>query len=163
MQQRSADGTRLERTGWRDAEVSARHREWGFNCPAVDLDFLMVEYNLGKPVGLIEYKHHCSIMPLNLKHPTYRALSELANCAQLPFLIAKYWKRNWSFRVIPVNDVAQQHYSNPEDMSEREFVQRLYRLRRLVLTNAISDNLFDEKPPPELAAVAEEYWDDLPF
>lgn len=33
--------TAQERTGWRDEEISARHRIWGVNCPAVDLDFLM--------------------------------------------------------------------------------------------------------------------------
>ena len=57
MKNYSVDGVRQERTNWRDQELSARHRTWGFNCPAVDLDFLMVEYNIGKPVGLIEYKH----------------------------------------------------------------------------------------------------------
>jgi hypothetical protein len=47
---------RRERTEWRDLELSKRHREWGLNCPAVDIDFLMVEYYYGKPVALIDYK-----------------------------------------------------------------------------------------------------------
>lgn len=46
-----------ERSGWRDMELSGRHRIWGFNCPAVDLDFLMVEYNLGIAIAVVEYKH----------------------------------------------------------------------------------------------------------
>ncbi len=34
---------RQERTGWRDEKISQRHREWGYNCPAVDLDFEVVD------------------------------------------------------------------------------------------------------------------------
>src|SRR5262245_54940974 len=97
----SADGVRKERTGWRDAEISQRHRMWGFNCPAVDLDFLMVEYNIGKPVGLVEYKHYCAAFP-NVQHATYRALAELADVAMLPFVIAFYWPAIWAFVVHPV-------------------------------------------------------------
>lgn len=137
---------RKERTAWRDAEISARHREWGWNCPGVDLDFLMVEYNRGLPVGLIEYKHYKAQMP-NQKHPTYRALSTLANAADLPFLLCFYWPECWAFKVYPVNEIAKQHYTDPENMTEREFVTRLYRLRRLALSADISPILNDVKPP----------------
>lgn len=37
-----------ERTGWRDENLSRRHREWGFHCPAVDLGFLLIEYDTGE-------------------------------------------------------------------------------------------------------------------
>jgi hypothetical protein len=60
-----------ERTGWRDEELSLRHRlYWGRDCPAVDVDFMLsdapemfddnfrlVEYYHSKPKALIEYKH----------------------------------------------------------------------------------------------------------
>lgn len=145
------NGVRAERTGWRDADVSARHRMWGFNCPAVDLDFLMVEYNIGKPVGIVEYKFHKSQQPLNLNHPTYRALRELADVAGLPFLIAYYWKEIWAFRIVPVNVVAQQTFTENQVMTERQFVMALYRLRRLVLTQEIEQHLMDELPPDQEA------------
>lgn len=140
------ENVRPERSGWRDARISARHRQWGFNCPAVDLDFLMVEYNVGRPVGLIEYKHFSAKPPV-LQHATYRALSALANVSSLPFLVAFYWPESWSFRVIPVNEFAHQHYSDWEPLTERQFVTRLYKLRRLKLTETISDGLNDEPPP----------------
>lgn len=146
MQKWSSDGVRQERTGWRDESLSRRHREWGFNCPAVDLDFLMVEYNLGKPVGLIEYKHFQARMP-NLKHATYRALSELATVAELPFVVAFYWPSSWAFRIYPINGISKNHFRNPEDLSEREFVQRLYRLRRLKLTENLEGKLQTLRPP----------------
>lgn len=136
MQNWSPDGTRSERTGWRDESISRRHREWGFNCPAVDLDFLVAEYNIGKPVALIEYKHFRARQPV-LKHATYRALADLADGyanSPLPFLIAFYWPDIWAFRVTPVNNVANQHFADGELLCERDFVARLYRLRRLTLT-----------------------------
>ena len=44
---------RQERSGWRDMRLSERHRRWGWNCPAVDLDHLrslgipLVSHNMG--------------------------------------------------------------------------------------------------------------------
>lgn len=148
MQAWSPDGVRQERTGWRDAGISARHRLWGFNCPAVDLDFLVAEYNIGKPVGLIEYKHFRASPPL-LKHATYRALSDLADGYRndpLPFLIAFYWPEIWAFKILPVNVSANNHFHAGEILCEREFVMRLYRLRRLVLAAHLADKLSVEFP-----------------
>lgn len=134
-----------ERTGWRDGEISARHRVWGFNCPAVDLDFLMVEYNIGKPVGLVEYKHYQAKFP-ELNHATHRALSELADIAGLPFILAFYWPGIWAFRVFPVNAIAKQKFEKSELLTERDFVSRLYRMRRLVLSEFLKNKLFCELP-----------------
>lgn len=147
MQAYSLDGVRQERTGWRDQEISNRHRMWGFNCPAVDLDFLMVEYNLGKPVGLIEYKHARAQLP-DLKHATYRALIELADIAGLPFCVAFYWPEVWAFRVYPVNETARKHFAAPhEDFNERQFVARLYRIRYLAVGDDLLHRLHKELPP----------------
>lgn len=137
---------RAERTGWRDQEISQRHRMWGWNCPAVDLDFLMVEYNVGRPVGLIEYKHYRAKKP-DILHPTYRALAELADVANLPFLVAFYWPESWSFCVLPVNEYAKKHYTDWQPLSEREYVAGLYKLRRLKLAETIENKLGDLRPP----------------
>ncbi len=152
MQNWSPDNVRQERTGWRDGQISERHRHWGFNCPAVDLDFLVVEYNLGKPVGLIEYKHHRAWTP-NLAHATYRALTALADGYRepLPFLVAFYWPDIWAFRILPVNDYAHEHFETGETLSEREFVRRLYKLRRLTLTRHLEGTLNTTLPPAEAA------------
>lgn len=153
MQGFARDGTRQERTSWRDESISRRHREWGFNCPAVDLDFLMVEYNFGLPVGIIEYKYNLAPDP-NLEHPTYRALKCLADGYRepLPFLIAFYWRTIWAFRVVPVNTVARETFGHGELMTEREFVTRLYRLRRLTLTSRLDAVLRDELPSDAASA-----------
>lgn len=147
MQQWSPDGVKQERTGWRDESISARHRHWGFNCPAVDLDFLVVEYNLGLPVALIEYKNKRARVP-DINHATYRALTALADGYRdpLPFLIARYWPEVWAFRVTPVNDVAKSAFANDEGLCERDFVMRLYKLRRLTLAKHLEGTLNTELP-----------------
>ena len=148
MQSYSADGTRQERTGWRDEEISNRHREWGFNCPAVDLDFLVAEYNFGKPVALIEYKHNRARPPV-LKHATYRALSALADGYSerpLPFVVAFYWPEVWAFKITPVNQAAKESFADGEMLTEYDFVRRLYRLRRLTIASELEGKLSKQLP-----------------
>lgn len=78
---------RPERTGWRDIELSKRHRCWGWNCPAIDLDLVLLEYDRGKAVAIVEYKHERT--PLQFPtHPSYQALIDLADRAGLPVLPA---------------------------------------------------------------------------
>ena len=147
-----------ERTGWRDSEISLRHRKWGYNCPAVDLDFVMAEYNHGKPVAIVEYKHRCAQEP-QIGHPTYQALTALADgytCGALPFFVAIYYPPEWYFRVIPVNEAAKAYYKHVLDeyLTEQRFVKSLYVLRKRVLTrededaiSALNDTLPDGDPP----------------
>lgn len=137
-----------ERSGWRDEEISARHRAWGVNCPAVDLDFLMVEYNVGAPVALVEYKHHRAQEP-NLKHATYLALVDLADSAGLPFVVAFYWPKAWTFRVLPINGFAKRTYSGKGLLSERRFVESLYHLRGLKIEERVLANLNTTTDPQE--------------
>ena len=160
---------RIERTGWRDAALSERHGHWGFNCPAVDLDFVMMEYNHGKPSALVEYKHQNAAQP-NTNHATYRALVALANGyidGPLPCFIAIYNPDVWAFRVIPLNDTAHKHYAhcNGSWLTEQRFVRSLHLLRKAVLSledsaaiNALNAKIPEtiedgtscaKEPPPE--------------
>jgi hypothetical protein len=137
-----------ERSGWRDEDISRRHREWGFDCPAVDLDFLVAEYNSGKPVALIEYKHWRAARPKVL-HPTYRALTALANGYEergLPFGVVFYWPECWAFRVYPVNDQCREWFQDAELLTERQYVQRLYKMRGYVLADHLRNRLRDDLP-----------------
>ena len=129
---------RRERTGWRDQELSLRHGCWGFNCPAVDLDFVMLEYNHGQPCALVEYKHHHAKV-VDASHATYRALVALADGyakGPLPCFVARYTPEDWSFLVIPLNDAAKKHYAHcaGERLTEQRFVRSLHLLRKAVLT-----------------------------
>ena len=135
--QRKSDGVRKERSGWRCEEISRRHRDWGYNCPAVDLDFLVVEYNHAKPVALIEYKNR-KYNSANTSDHTYAALKNLAdNYAPqpLPFLLVVYDPVDWWFIIHPMNREAErrcQHVAG-RPISEQRFVQGLYRLREHAL------------------------------
>jgi hypothetical protein len=143
-----------ERTGWRDKELSERHRLWGFNCPMVDLDFLAVEYHIGKPVLIADYKRFTAQKP-DLRHPSYKAITLLADGYQdgpLPFIIPFYWPNIWAFRVIPVNEEARKHFYEDERLTEKEYVSRLYRIRSLALTGNIIPALNNTLPIEEFSA-----------
>lgn len=128
---------RAERTGWRDSSLSERHGMWGFNCPAVDLDFVMLEFNHGKPCAVVEYKHYMAA-EVNHNHATYRGLVELAEnrSGQLPCFVARYNPEDWSFVVTPLNEAARRHYGSRAGISltEQRFVRSLHLLRKNVLS-----------------------------
>lgn len=147
------ENVRVERTGWRDQEISNRHRMWGFNCPCVDLDFLVVEYNLGKPVALVEYKAKGAKEPL-LDHATYRALKLLADgysATPLPFMVVFYRTDIWAFQVRPINDEAKKWFSNKEVLTERDYVSRLYEMRNLALKEGLLPHLMNVLPTKDAA------------
>lgn len=126
-----------ERSDWRDKEISNQHRQWGFNCPAVDLDFVMLEYNNAKPCALVEYKHW-EARPPDKQHATYRALVALADGYRdgpLPCFVARYNPATWEFRVMPLNERAREHYKHCTDewIPRHRFVTSLHLLRKRVL------------------------------
>lgn len=132
--------SREERTGWRDEDMSNRHRTWGHNCPMVDVDFLALEYDLAEPVALVEYK---ATDMLPFAHASYKALRKLAQGYKnkgIPFFVVRYWHwgdEKWAFEVYPQNKAAYayMHQHQPdyagEMMTEKQWVTILYHLRQL--------------------------------
>lgn len=57
-------------------------------------------------------------------------------------------------RLTPINDLAREHFEDFEDFTERAYVQRLYRLRRLTLTRSLSESLLDVLPPVERPTIS---------
>lgn len=131
---------------WRDQEISARHRLYGSECPAVDIDFLLCEYNGREAVALIEYKYH--VAKVNFDHPNYLALLDLAQNRQrpIPFLIAKYWPDVWAFKVHCMNDASLKYFDQHELLTERQYVERLYAMRNNFVTQSIVTKLNEELP-----------------
>lgn len=119
---------RQERTGWRDMNLSERHRLWGWDCPAVDLDFLFLEYDRGKAVALVEYKHERAA-PQTSGHPTYQAMIDLANRAGIPIFACRYKGDFSSFRVVALNEHGSIHLPERKAMTEGEWVSFLYLVR----------------------------------
>lgn len=122
---------RKERTGWRDEELSRRHRLWGWDCPAIDIDFLMLEYNRGEPVAVVEYKHENA--PLQKpKHPSYKAIRSLCDKAEIPFFGVRYAHDFTWWRITSLNSLAKKSIPvqrREELWTERDWVEFLYGLR----------------------------------
>lgn len=149
--------TAHERTGWRDGEISKRHRAWGFNCPATDLDFMLLEFNHGVPVAVVDYKHHAKADPLvDLHENAVQALSSLYDerGENLPFFVARYWPGTWAFKALGMNGRARSWLPPGRwtAMTEQQWVTGLYRMRKSALDardQAYISRLHTELPPSE--------------
>jgi hypothetical protein len=118
---------RQERSGWRDEAISRRHREWGFNVPIADIDFLVCEYDRCVVAALVEYKNQHSRKEFD--NAEIRTLRNLADRAQTPFFIVRYTDDLARYFAIPMNYLAQAKLPTGTLMSEVEYVSFLYKLR----------------------------------
>lgn len=130
---------REERTGWRDLRLNDRHRKWGWNCPALDIDLLFLEYDVGQPVAIVEYKHELADVQY-ASHPSYQALIALGDRANLPVFAVRYADDFSWWRVVPLNNVSKQWLSDRQEMTEQGWLELLYRIRG----RQVPDNLFQD-------------------
>jgi hypothetical protein len=128
-----------ERTGWRDEGISNHHRTWGFDCPAVDLDFVLVEYHHAHPKALIEYRQEYGSHKTNTA--SYRALISLANLARIPIFNTIYSSGFTWYKVGPLNDIAKTKLNNITEMNELQYVSFLYHLRGQVLPDDVREQI----------------------
>lgn len=131
---------KVERTGWRDESLSNRHRRWGWDTPAVDLDFLFLEYDKGKAVALVEYKNERA-KPQYASHPTYQALIDLGTRASVPVFACRYASNFSWFRVKALNPLAVGILPNMQEMTEKEWVGFLYKIRGYTVPQSVLDGL----------------------
>lgn len=131
---------RKERTEWRDLALSARHRKWGWDCPATDIDFLFLEYDYGKAVALVEYKHERAKLQ-KPSHPSFRALSDLGTRAGIPVIAVRYANDFSWWKVIPLNEKAKEWLPERKTMIEHEWVTFLYNLRGRELPEELFDGI----------------------
>ena len=137
-----------ERTGWRDENISRRHRLWGVACSAFDIDFLLLECDRCEPVAIIEYKAEYA-KTQTFKMPQYRALKALGDRAQLPVFSARYKMDFSGFTVTACNGLAQTYFKQ-KIMSELEWVTFLYHLRGFdSLPHDILNNINPKEPTNE--------------
>lgn len=150
-----------------DRMLSERHYAWPRNCPCVDVDYLLCEFNHSKPIAIVDYKlHHAGLEKTHAA--TYEALAGLHGPGgkQLPFLVVRYWPDDWAFRVKAVNPAAVQWVSrldptvNAErdwlDMTEQQYVQALFQFRAEALAGvdwSLTDGL-NQILPPSVAEAA---------
>lgn len=129
--------SRNERSGWRDEALSLRHREWGCDVPAIDVDFLLIEYDHAQPIALIDYKHtRCQSIDLTL--PSYIALMRLGDAARLPIFYVVYADTFQAWSVTGINQHAKGIVPHTVIYhSESEYVEFLYRLRKRTMPEKI--------------------------
>lgn len=135
---------RPERTGWRDEALSRRHRAYGFDCPAADVDFVLIEFDRAEPAALIEYKAFPA--QWSPQSAGITAIRRLAERAQLPFFVAIYWTEPFAYEVHPANARALALLGELRHMSEQEYVRFLYRLRGRWIQQEILNGLDNERP-----------------
>lgn len=121
---------RAERTGWRDQHLSERHRKWGLAVPAIDLDFLLLEYDKGRPSALIEYKGEHAPAQF-ATHPSYLALCHVGDRASVPVFAVRYAQDFSWWKVNSLNFVAKKMFPQRQQLNERQFVTWLYNIRGL--------------------------------
>ena len=119
---------RQERTGWRDEALSLRHRQWGWNCPGIDLDFLFLEYDKGKATAIVEYKNEHAA-PQKASHPSYQAMIDLGDRADIPVFACRYADDFSWWKIIPLNTIARGKLPKRTEMTEPEWITFLYGLR----------------------------------
>lgn len=139
-----SNGVKRERSDWRDQALSHRHRDWGYDCPAVDVDFLLIEFHQGEPKALIEYKAEWAQMP---NDRALRAMRALANNSKIPLFVVFYNSEHWWFRVVPCNAWARAAVNTITTLSEHQYVALLYRVRGAVFPRALAATLNTYIPP----------------
>jgi hypothetical protein len=117
-----------ERSGWRDERLSLRHREGGVNCPAADADFILFEYDQKIVRAIIEYKHEFA-PPSSPSDANNQALKNIADRAGIPFFACRYGENLDWFLAVPLNDLALKLLPSRERLSERGWVELLYKIR----------------------------------
>lgn len=128
-------------TGWRDGSLTARHNHWGYDAPAPGMSFVMVEYDRGEPLALINYIRRGEALPGGTEViSAYRAFGRTHRLTgeQLPLFTVRYDPRNWAYQMFGHNDSARAFLdigSRPPreggwvSLTELNFTDYLYRLR----------------------------------
>jgi hypothetical protein len=128
---------KAERTGWRDLGFSQHHRGWGFDCPAQDVDFLLIEYDRAKAVAFVEYKSYKSTtFGSFIGSAGHKALGDVATDARRPAFIVLY-SENFDWYVVhSLNTFAEKqllksnYHPRFQYMDELSYVSFLYAMRQ---------------------------------
>lgn len=122
-------------SGWRDAGLAAWHESRGIGCPAPGMTFVMVEYDRGQPVGIVNYIRRGEALPRGEDVTrAYAAMGDLVGSLDgpLPFLTAVYDPYNWAMTLYAHNPAARALMPTDHKLnrvSEYGFAAILYRMR----------------------------------
>ncbi|MBQ3396205.1 MAG: hypothetical protein IJR43_00055 [Synergistaceae bacterium] len=117
-----------ERTGWRDEGISRRHRKWGVGCTAVDFDFLLIEYEFGKPCAIVEYKNEHA-EPQYASDNRYKALISLGDNSKIPVIACRYSDDFTRYTVTSLNEFAKKYVPERKTFDETGYITLLYEMK----------------------------------
>lgn len=141
-----------ERLNKRNLTYNNRHRQWGIELTAMDVDFMEYDSKTGKPLALIETKFGL-IKEVDLNEPAFDALCMLAR-EEIPVFCLIYYPMDASgqlvgaerpfedvehiqFVVAPANRCAKQYVPSRKRMTEAEWVSIVRKL------HGVSDGIND--------------------
>lgn len=134
--------------------ISPRHREWGNDCPATNIDCILAEYNHKQPVAFIEYKGRRPMLS-DSSSANAQVMINLGDRANLPNYIVYYNNSDWTFSIAPGNKLSRDllfkyaDFQFNQTIDELRFVGFLYALRQERLPASIANKLnrFTEEAP----------------
>lgn len=143
-----------EKLGKRNLCYNNRHRQWGESLNTMDVDFM--EYKNGKPVALIETKFGL-IKDVDLNDEKFDALCSLAD-ERIPVILCIYYPMDSDHRligveregtavahiqfvIIGINQLGRRLIPQRKRMSEKEYVEFLYKLRNETVPIDIQNKL----------------------
>ena len=129
-----------ERTGWRDEGISRRHRKWGVGCTAVEFDFLLLEYEFGRPCAIVEYKNeHAEIQYAS--DPRYKALISIGNSAKIPVLACRYSDDYSRYTTVQLNEYEKKYIPERKTVDELGWITLLYEIKGYEVTPEFLENM----------------------
>lgn len=134
---------RQESTGWRDKSLSLRHRDWGYDAPFVDVDYVWIEYDKRKVMGLFDYKRDTVDLP-DQSDASLSAIRDMADRGRVPFFVVRYSGDLRHFETNCWSDVAHLGWAayHQRRLDEYHYVEFLYKLRARVLPLNVAPNLW---------------------
>lgn len=125
----------LEET-WQGEIVSKRHRDWGWNNPALDIDFVLEKEN--KPLAIIEFKNDRTFSDYEKfsKTTSCQAIKYLCDYCESPvaFFLIIYNYNFTNFKINALNDTAKKFTNDNElVLNQEEYLEFLENIRNGVV------------------------------
>lgn len=116
------------------------HCQWGISLlVADDRSQVLVEHDIhGEPVAVVNYKSEDAPL-IHIGHPLIQALSNLGDRTGLPVFVVRYADDFSWWYAQPLNDAAKHWLPQAEHLTERQWVELLYRIRG----RELPENLFE--------------------
>lgn len=120
----------VERSRFRDEWISQWHRSLGYGFPAVDVDFLLIEYDRRIPIALIDYKARApKDSDIDQTSANIQAICWMADASGLSFWWTYYRAESKQFYPRPMNELARGLIKRERWMDEDEYTRFLKHLR----------------------------------